>query len=164
MKILDKIEEIILVLALLAMTIIAFANIISRNFAEISLSFTEELTINLFVLLTFVGTAMGVRNYSHLGFTLLYDMGGNAAKRGMIAISTISGLVLFGVLFWYGIQTILFQIEMGQKTPALGWPTWVMTLSLPIGAILCIVRTIQVGWQEWQLKDPESTVKEGEAL
>ena len=164
MKILDKVEEIILVLALLAMTIIAFANIVSRNFAEISLSFTEELTINLFVLLTFVGTAMGVRNYSHLGFTLLYDMGGKVAKRGMIALSTIAGLVLFGVLFWYGIQTILFQMDMGQKTPALGWPTWVMTLSLPIGAILCIVRTIQVGWQEWQLKDQASTSKEGEQL
>ena len=164
MRILDKIEEIILVLALLAMTIIAFANIISRNFGQVSLSFTEELTINLFVLLTFVGTAMGVRNYSHLGFTLLYDLGGKGVKRSMIAISTIAGLVLFGVLFWYGIQTILFQVEMGQKTPALGWPTWVMTLSLPIGAILCIVRTIQVGWQEWQLKEPTPTIKEGEVL
>lgn len=164
MKILDKIEEIILVIALLAMTIIAFANIISRNFAQISLSFTEELTINLFVLLTFVGTAMGVRNYSHLGFTLLYDLGGKGVKRGMIALSTIAGLVLFGVLFWYGIQTIIFQIDIGQKTPALGWPTWVMTLSLPVGAILCIIRTIQVGLAEWQLKDPASTDKEGELL
>ena len=80
MKILDKVEEIILVLALLAMTIIAFANIISRNFGQVSLSFTEELTINLFVLLTFVGTAMGVRNYSHLGFTLLYDLGGKGGE------------------------------------------------------------------------------------
>lgn len=155
MKVLDKLEEIILVIALLTMTVIAFANIISRNFAEISLSFTEELTINLFVLLTFVGTAVGVRNYAHLGFTLFYDLGGKWVKRSMIAISTLAGLVLFGVLFWYGIQTILFQMDIGQKTPALGWPTWVMTMSLPIGAALCLVRTVQVGWQEWQLKPSE---------
>lgn len=155
MKVLDKLEEIILVIALLTMTVIAFANIISRNFAEISLSFTEELTINLFVLLTFVGTAVGVRNYAHLGFTLFYDLGGKWVKRSMIAISTLAGLVLFGVLFWYGIQTILFQMDIGQKTPALGWPTWVMTMSLPIGAALCLIRTVQVGWQEWQLTPSE---------
>jgi len=153
MKVLDKLEEIILVVAMLTMTVIAFTNIISRNFAEISLSFTEELTINLFVLLTFVGTAVGVRKYAHLGFTLFYDLGNNAVKRTMIVISTLAGLVLFGVLFWFGIQTILFQMDIGQKTPALGWPTWVMTMSLPIGAALCIIRTLQVGWQEWQLKD-----------
>lgn len=158
MKVLDKIEEIILVLALLLMTIIAFTNIISRNFAEISLSFTEEITINLFVLLTFVGTAVGVRNYAHLGFTLFYDLGNAFVKRGMVVISTLAGLVLFGVLFWYGIQTIMFQMEIGQKTPALGWPTWVMTMSLPIGASLCIIRTLQVGWKEWHLKEE----KEGE--
>ena len=86
------------------------------------------------------------------------------AKRSMIAISTIAGLVLFGVLFWYGIQTILFQIEMGQKTPALGWPTWVMTLSLPIGAILCIV-TNNPGWLAGMAaKGTTSIDKEGEVL
>lgn len=157
MKILDKLEEVILVVAMLAMTVIAFTNVISRNFAKISLSFTEEITINLFVLLTFVGTAVGVRKYAHLGFTLFYDLGGKVVKRFMIAISTLAGLVLFGVLFWYGIQTILFQMDIGQKTPALGWPTWVMTMSLPIGASLCIIRTLQVGWAEWKLKETKES-------
>ena len=148
MKALDYFEEIVLFIALAVMTIISFANILSRNFANISLSFTEEITINLFVLLTFVGTAVGVRRYAHLGFTLIYDKVGTAWKKAIIIFSTLAGLVLFGVLFWYGIQMVLFQMEMGQKTPALGMPQWVLSSSMAIGALLCVIRTIQVGLKE----------------
>lgn len=148
MKALDYFEEIVLFIALAVMTIISFANILSRNFANISLSFTEEITINLFVLLTFVGTAVGVRRYAHLGFTLIYDKVGTAWKKAIIIFSTLAGLVLFGVLFWYGIQMVLFQMDMGQKTPALGMPQWVLSSSMAIGALLCVIRTIQVGLKE----------------
>ena len=125
MKVLNYIEEIILFVAFLIMTIIAFANIISRNIANLSLSFTEEITINLFVLLTFVGTAVGVRRYGHLGFTLIYDRMNNGLKKALIVFSALMGLILFGVLLWYGIQMVLFQMDMGQKTPSLGWPQWI---------------------------------------
>jgi len=148
MKALDYFEEIVLFIALAVMTIISFANILSRNFANISLSFTEEITINLFVLLTFVGTAVGVRRYAHLGFTLIYDKVGTAWKKAIIIFSTLAGLVLFGVLFWYGIQMVLFQMDMGQKTPALGMPQWILSSSMAIGALLCVIRTIQVGLKE----------------
>lgn len=148
MKALDYFEEIVLFLALAVMTIISFANILSRNFAKMSISFTEEITINLFVLLTFVGTAVGVRRYAHLGFTLIYDKVGALWKKVIIIFSTLAGLVLFGVLFWYGIQMVLFQLDMGQKTPALGMPQWILSSSMAIGALLCVIRTIQVGLKE----------------
>jgi len=153
MKIVNHIEEIILALALAVMTIISFANILSRNFAEMSLSFTEEITINLFVLLTFVGTAVGVRRYAHLGFTLIYDKAGTGLKKAIIVFSSLAGLVLFGVLFWYGIQMVLFQMDMGQKTPALGMPQWILSSSMAVGALLCVIRTIQVGIHELKVVD-----------
>jgi TRAP-type C4-dicarboxylate transport system permease small subunit len=153
MKVLNYLEEFILVLALAVMTVISFANILSRNIANMSLSFTEEITINLFVLITFVGTAVGVRRYAHLSFTLLFDRGGKGFKKVIIAFTTFVGLLLFGVLFWYGIQMVLFQMDIGQKTPALGLPQWILSISLPIGAFLCIIRTIQVGILEWISSD-----------
>lgn len=151
MKVLNYIEEIILFVAFLIMTIIAFANIISRNIANLSLSFTEEITINLFVLLTFVGTAVGVRRYAHLGFTLIYDRMNNGLKKALIVFSALMGLILFGVLLWYGIQMVLFQMDMGQKTPSLGWPQWILSMALPLGALLCVIRTIQVCVEELKL-------------
>ncbi|WP_019413279.1 TRAP transporter small permease [Paenisporosarcina sp. TG20] len=164
MKVLQYLEEIILVLALAVMTVISFANIIARNFASMSFSFTEEITINLFVLITFVGTAVGVRRYAHLSFTLLFDLGGRGFKKAIIVFTTLSGLFLFGVLFWYGIQMILFQMDIGQKTPALGWPQWILSISLPFGAFLCIIRTIQVGVMEWLSSNKLSVLKGDDIL
>lgn len=163
MKVLQYLEEIILALALAVMTVISFANIISRNFANMSLSFTEEITINLFVLITFVGTAVGVRRYAHLSFTLLFDKGGQGMKKIIIAFATLAGILLFGVLFWYGLQMVLFQMNIGQKTPSLGMPQWILSMSLPIGAMLCVIRTIQVGVLEW-LTLNRQPISEGDNL
>ncbi|ALS79525.1 TRAP transporter small permease [Planococcus kocurii] len=152
MKILNYFEEVILFLAFLTMTIIAFSNIVARNMASLSLSFTEEITINLFVLLTFVGTAVGVRRYGHLGFTLIFDHMNPLFRKVFIVFSTLMSLILFGVLLWYGLQMVMFQMDMGQKTPSLGWPQWILSSALPIGAFLCVIRTIQVGIEELKLE------------
>ncbi|EGA90556.1 C4-dicarboxylate transport system permease small protein [Planococcus donghaensis MPA1U2] len=152
MKILNYVEEGILFLTFLTMTIIAFSNIVSRNVASISLSFTEEITINLFVLLTFVGTAVGVRRFGHLGFTLIFDHMNPLFRKVFIVFSSLMSLFLFGVLLWYGLQMVMFQMDIGQKTPSLGWPQWILSSALPIGAFLCVVRTIQVFIEEMKLE------------
>lgn len=160
MKFLNYIEEVILFITLLVMTLISFANILSRNFFSLSISFTEEITINLFVLLTFVGTAVGVRKYAHLGFTLIFDKVNQSFKKIIIIFSTLMGLILFGVLLWNGLQMVSFQMTIGQKTPALGMPQWILSFSLPFGALLCVIRTIQVGIIE--LKDTGGTKLKGD--
>ena len=164
MKILNYFEELILFLALAVMTIISFANILSRNFANMSLSFTEEITINLFVLLTFVGTAVGVRRYAHLGFTLIFDKVGKRLQKAIIVFSTLAGLVLFGVLLWNGINMVLLQMNIGQKTPSLGMPQLILSSSLAIGALLCVIRTIQVGIYEIRMMDQVEDAKGDEVV
>lgn len=157
MKVLDYFEEVILFVTFLTMTIIAFANIVSRNIADLSLSFTEEITINLFVLLTFVGTAVGVRRYGHLGFTLIFDHMNPLFRKVFIIFSAAMSLILFGVLLWYGIQMVIFQMDIGQKTPSLGWPQWLLSSALPLGALLCVIRTIQVCIEELKLETLSSS-------
>ena len=39
---------------------------------------------------------------------------------------------------------VRFQMQIGQTTPALNMPQWVWSLALPLGALLCFIRTIQV--------------------
>ena len=143
MKVLDYFEEIILFVSFVVITGVTFMNILSRNFLNLSLSFTEEVTINLLVLLTFVGTALGVRRFAHLGFTLLYDKGNDTVKRVVIIVSSVASLLLFAVLLYFGIDMVLFQMQISQTTPALGMPQWIWSTALPLGALLCIIRTIQ---------------------
>ena len=142
-QVLSKIEEGIVIIVLSIMSCVAFINIISREIANYSWSFTEEITINLFVFLTFVGTAIGVRENAHLGFTLIFDRANGAFRK---AITILVGVLmggLFVILAYFGLQMVLFQMDMGQKTPSLGWPQWVFSMAMPLGSILCLIRTIQ---------------------
>ena len=148
MKIVAYFEEIILVIAFAVITAITFLNVVMRNIAGVSISFTEEITINLLVLITFLGAAVGVRKYAHLGFTLVFEKGNATVKLFIVFFTGIIGLLLFGVLCWYGIEMVQFQMKMGQKTPALGMPQWILSLGLPIGAFMCAIRTVQVIFEE----------------
>lgn len=56
MKILDWIEEILCVLCTAVMTLLVFANVVSRYILHYSLSFSEEITTYLFILLSLMGT------------------------------------------------------------------------------------------------------------
>lgn len=142
-KILNRAEEWIVIAVLSIMSSIAFINVLSRGFANYSLSFTEEITVNLFVMLTFVGTAIGVREYAHLGFTLIYDRGNRLVKNCITILVGIMMALLFFILLYFGMKMVQYQIDMGQKTPSLGWPQWWFSMSMPIGALFCLIRAIQ---------------------
>lgn len=149
-RLLSRLEEWIVAIVMGLMATIAFINVLSRGIANYSLSFTEEITINLFVLLTFVGTAIGVREHAHLGFTLIYDLLNFSLKRVMTLFVGLMMALLFIVLIYFGTQMVLFQIQMGQRTPALGWPQWWFSLAMPVGALLCLYRTLQVTVKEYR--------------
>lgn len=149
-KVISRLEEWIVVIVLSIMSTIAFVNIVSRGFLGYSFSFTEEITVNLFVALTFVGTAIGVRQHAHLGFTLLYDLANIVVKNIITILVGMLMSLLFAVLVYFGIQMLLFQVQMGQKTPALGWPQWIFSMAMPIGAALCLFRTVQATIKEFR--------------
>lgn len=159
-RFLSRLEEWIVAIVMGLMATITFINVLSRGIANYSLSFTEEITINLFVLLTFVGTAIGVREHAHLGFTLIYDLLNHALKRVMTIFIGVMMALLFIVLIYFGIQMVYFQFQMGQSTPALGWPQWWFSSAMPIGALLCLFRTAQVTAKEYQ----NHNVKEEQSL
>ncbi|WP_240689252.1 TRAP transporter small permease [Ammoniphilus sp. YIM 78166] len=158
-KLLEKIEFSILALSLAVMCIVAFVNVISRYFLSHSLAFTEEITINLFVVVTFMGAAVGIHRKGHLGFNLLFE---NAGRKMQMVLLLFIGLItsfVFVSLTYYGVDMVLFQKQLNQMTPALGWPQWIFSLGLPLGSLFCLVRTLQVTWQEAKM-----LAKEGGAV
>ena len=42
------------------------------------------------------------------------------------------------------------QIMLKQETPALGWPEWVISLAITVGAFFCFMRFAQAGWNAWK--------------
>ncbi|GAA0610063.1 hypothetical protein GCM10009001_29230 [Virgibacillus siamensis] len=159
-KWLNYVEEFIVVSSLIIMSVVAFGNVITRNFFGLSLSFNEEITVNLFVLLTFVGTSIGVRENAHLGFSLLFDKSPLTIKRIIILLVGILSILFFLIITYYGFKMVQYQLEVNKTTPALGWPQWLFSLGLPFGTLLCIIRSVEATLKEWKgLSLPQGGIK-----
>lgn len=159
-KWLGRIEEIIVVSTLVTMSIIAFTNVLTRNFLDVSLAFTEEITVNLFVFLTFVGAAIGVRKNAHLGFSLIVERVSIPLRRGLIVLIGLFSSLLFLLIAYYGVEMMMFQVDINAMTPALGWPKWLFSLGIPIGTVLCAVRTVEATVKQWK----ELSEKQGDSV
>lgn len=149
-KLFDAIEEWFLAISLGAMLLLNFGNVLSRYFFNLSMSFTEEITTNLFVWSCFLGASAAAKRGAHLGLSLFTDMLSAKWQRLVALIVTIMSLVLFAVIVWTSIGMVQSQMASSQTTPALGIPEWTMGIAVPVGAAFCFVRFAQAGWQSWQ--------------
>ncbi len=144
-KFLDNIEEYISVIGLAVMLTITFVNVLSRKFLGMSWSFTEEITTNMFILITLLGAAIATKKSSHLGLTLLQDRLPQKYRKYFLTISTIIGVFFSATLLIYGVVMVMTEMDSGQLTPALGWPEWMFGSFVPIGAVFILIRTVQAG-------------------
>lgn len=135
LRVLDVIENSILVIVMIVMTVVTFVNVITRKFfTSVSLSFTEELTTMLFILLVFVGAAVAARRGGHIGLTVLTDLLPKKIKKIVPVITTVAALLLCGLLVYYGIEMVQHEIQIGMVSSALQWPEWIFGSFVPIGA------------------------------
>ena len=102
MKILDKIEEYICAVCTVVMTLLVFANVLSRYVLHMSLSFSDEITTNLFILLSMMGAAIATKRRAHLGLTILTDAVSPKARKIILTLGFAIGTVFCAALFWYG--------------------------------------------------------------
>lgn len=129
-----RIEELICVIALFVMTVLAFANVVSRYVFSASFSFSEEITTYLFVLLSLIGSAVAARRRAHLGFTAILDILRPRTKRMVQLFSFSLGTVYSASICWYGIQMVGSQMARHQVTAGMQWPEWIFGSFVPIGA------------------------------
>ncbi len=155
MHLLDKIEEIVSAVCLSVMTILAFANVVARYVFSASFSFSEEITTYLFVLLSLLGTAIAARRRAHLGLTILTDVVSPKVRKVMHIIGYLFAAAFTGAIFFYGIQMVVSQRQLGQVTANMQWPEWIFGSFVPIGAFFATIRFIQVLVEEIQGKGEE---------
>ena len=152
MKILDWIEEILCVLCTIVMTALVFANVLSRYILHYSLSFSEEITTYLFVLLSMMGTAIAAKRRAHLGLSIITDVVSPKARKALLVIGFGIATVLSAALFYYGILMVLNQYNLGMQTSAMQWPEWIYATFVPFGAFFVTIRFAQATYEE--LKAP----------
>lgn len=137
---LAKVEKVLCCLTLITMVVITFVNVVSRFFFHLSLSFSEEITTGLFVLLSLLGSAIGVRKKSHLGLNVVTDHFPQAVQHGLHFFACLLGTAFCGLMTYTGIQMAVAEYKAGQVTASLQWPEWIFGSLLPLGFAFVTIR------------------------
>jgi TRAP-type C4-dicarboxylate transport system permease small subunit len=121
---------------LLAMAVIAFVNILSRYFIHFSIGATEEITINLFVWMTVVGTGIAFERGAQLGMVTFFNLFPLKMRKALVVFSALLATGLFVLVCIYMVQAIYDELTLFKATSAaLGIPVWIYYAGVPLCAV-----------------------------
>ena len=128
-----RIDHWIVAILLFTMASIAFINVLSRYLFHFSFAATEEVTINLFVWMTVVGSGIAFERGGQLGMVTLYNIFPKKFKKRVVLFSSGLSALLFLMVDIYMIQAIYYELTLFQATSAgLGIPVWIYYIGVPI--------------------------------
>ena len=121
---------------LMTMALIAFVNVLSRYFINFSIGATEEITINLFVWTTVVGTGIAFERGAQLGMVTFFSLFPLTMRKVLVVFSALLGAGLFILVCGYMIQAIYDEVTLFHATSAsLGLPVWIYYAGVPLFSV-----------------------------
>jgi len=121
---------------LFVMALIAFINVLSRYLFHFSFAATEEITINLFVWMTVIGSGIAFERGGQLGMVTLYNLFPAKMKKIVTLINAALSALLFVFVDIYIIQAIYEEMTLFHATSAaLGIPVWIYYVGVPVFSV-----------------------------
>ncbi len=137
-----KIEEFFAAMAMALICLITFANVLVRYFSDESFAFTEEFSVFLMVVLTFVGASAAFGKNTHIRMSFVVErMPPRLAHYIEIAVMAAAA-ALFAIIVWYGTRLVLDDWNFDTTSPGIGIPQWLYTIWLPLLAAVITLRII----------------------
>ena len=140
----SKLGEWICVVVLLVMTFLTFINVCSRYILHSSIAASEEITTNLFVILSLVGAALALQSRNHIGLNIFVDMLKPKAQLVFRIFEGVAGMFFMGFLSYYGFERLMQQISTGMISPGLGVPAWLYGSFCLLGFVIMFVAFTEV--------------------
>ncbi|TCS80598.1 TRAP transporter small permease [Tepidibacillus fermentans] len=158
--VLNKLEEIFVILALAVAVTVAFIEVILRQFGT-SMGFSFELVNYLLIWVGLIGASIGVRENVHLGVDLLIK---NFEAKTQKAILILGNLVsvFFSVLIAYlGYLHVQDVLHLGQLSPEMEMPLYIPRSLIPIAFGLMGIRFLQQTYRIWKTSAEQLEQREG---
>lgn len=143
MNLLAAIEKVILIAATLLILVLTVGNVFSRYVIHRSWSFTEEIVIAVFVLISLVAAALSAREGGLVSLSLVTDLFPDRAKKPLTIFITAISIFFSVILFKYGVQKVMTQLANGKRTFVLNIPEWIFWIYVPIGAGCMILHFLE---------------------
>jgi C4-dicarboxylate transporter DctQ subunit len=160
LRILDRLEEILIAFLIAAATLIIFVAVLHRYLVgvpllypilfPINLSWAQELCIYMFVWMAKFGAAYGVRTGIHVGVDVLVNKLDDRWRKGTILFGLFCGAFFTAVVGTMGAKFVYGLMQTDQVSPDLEIPSWFVYLCIPLGSYLMCFRFLQVAWTFWR--------------
>lgn len=174
LKILDRLEEIIIATLMAAATVIIFVAVVHRygttvsiNLAQwgkangqewlfavgrgvfnvlrgINMTWAQELCIYLFVWMAKFGAAYGARTGIHVGVDVAVKSLPPSSRRIVILFALFAGALFTFIVGTLGARFVWHMAHTDQVSADLEWPMWIIYLAVPLGSYLMCFRFLQV--------------------
>lgn len=160
LRILDRLEEILIATLIAAATLLIFVSVVHRYAATVpvlfpyahmfDLSWTQELCIYMFVWMAKFGAAYGVRTGIHVGVDVMINRLGYGPRSWVILFGLLCGALFTGVIGTLGASFVWAVSQTSQTSNDLEVPMWIPFLAIPLGSYLMCFRFLQVAFIFWR--------------
>lgn len=177
LRILNRLEEIVIAALLAAATLIVIAAIAQRyglsntvalmNWAKangyetlagicrsliyaiisVRLTWAQELTIILIIWMAKIGAAYGVRTGIHVGVDVLVNRLTGRRRNALILLSLLAGALFTGIVGILGARFVAHLAHTGHSSAVLEVPMWLVYLAVPVGSLLMCFRFLETAWR-----------------
>lgn len=144
MKILDRLEEWIISLMLLAMTGLTFLQVVMRYVFNSGMTWALELTTVFFAIMIFVGVSYGVRVGSHIGVDALVKLMSPAKRKAVSILAVVLSLVYVGFILAGSMEYVLKMKDVGIELEDMPIERWQVLAVMPLGMVLTGYRFLQI--------------------
>ena len=159
LRILDRLEELLITFLIAAATLIIFVAVAHRYLVgipflypllfPINLSWAQELCIIMFVWMAKFGAAYGVRTGIHVGVDVVVNKLNPPWRKATVLFGLLCGALFTAVVGTMGAKFVYGLMHTDQVTPDLELPSWIIYLCVPLGSYLMCFRFLQVARNFW---------------
>jgi len=142
--------------ALAAMTIVTFVQVILRYVFEAGLVWSLEASTYSFGWLVLIGMSYGVRTRAHIAVDLVTRrLSPEAGRR--LALFALALSLVYCALMIYGSAVFVDRLmTLGNDARDIPVPRWVLTGIMPVGFSLLAFRLLQAGWRYFRPAGPSA--------
>lgn len=143
LKGLVKVEKCLIGIFMAVAVMVIIISVVGRRIGHAP-AWAEEAVRYLVIWITFIGSGVCFRRGAHYGVDVIRRVNSKPFQKFIAAfVLIVSGIFAFSLLY-FGAKYTAFTMASGQKTAALGWPVWLVYISVPIGGALVIIHLIEM--------------------
>ena len=139
----QRLEEIVLVVLMIAAVVIVAMQVITRYLLKIPLPWSEEIARYMFLWLTWLGASYATKERRHVSIDVIYSKLKPTARVVCTIVFTVVWIVFLIMMAYLSLKLTASVASGGQIAVGSGLPMWIPYASIPTGMFMMLFRLLQ---------------------